>query len=50
MFIVFEGLVSIRKGSKEIAELKKGASLGEMALLDNETRSADAMPKRIQSY
>ena len=29
----------------EIAELKKGASLGEMALLDNETRSADAIAK-----
>ena len=45
MFIVFEGIVSIKKGSKEIAELKKGASLGEMALLDNETRSADAIAK-----
>ena len=45
MFIVFEGIVSITKGSKEIAELKKGASFGEMALLDNETRSADATAK-----
>lgn len=45
MFIVFEGIVSIAKGGKEIAELEKGASLGEMALLDNEPRSADAVAK-----
>jgi CRP-like cAMP-binding protein len=45
MFIVFEGIVSIAKGGKEIAKLEKGASLGEMALLDNEPRSADAVAK-----
>ena len=44
MFIVFEGIVSIKKGSKEIAELKKGASRRNGAP-DNETRSADAIAK-----
>ena len=42
MFIVIEGEVSIQKNGKSIALLDKGSSLGEMALLDNETRSADA--------
>ena len=45
MFIVLEGRVSITKGNKEIALLEKGASLGEMALLDNENRSANALAK-----
>jgi hypothetical protein len=45
MFIVLEGRVSITKGDKEIALLEKGASLGEMALLDNENRSANALAK-----
>ena len=43
MFIVINGEVSIKKKEKIIAKLEKGASLGEMALLDNETRSADAV-------
>ena len=45
MFIVIEGEVSIQKNRKSIAILDKGSSLGEMALLDNETRSADATAK-----
>ena len=43
MFIVIEGKVAITKGDKEIASLGKGASLGEMALLDHEERSANAI-------
>ena len=42
MFIIFDGSVSIHSGVKEIARLEKGSSLGEMALLDKEPRSADA--------
>ena len=45
MFIVIEGEVSIQKNGKSIALLDKGSSLGEMALLDNETRSAGATAK-----
>jgi CRP-like cAMP-binding protein len=43
MFIVINGEVSIKKKEKIIAKLEKGTSLGEMALLDNEARSADAV-------
>ena len=42
MYVIFDGSVSIHSGEKEIAHLEKGASLGEMALLDKEPRSADA--------
>ena len=42
MFIILDGSVSIHTREKEIAQLEKGASLGEMALLDNKPRSADA--------
>ena len=45
MFIVLDGKISITKGDKEIALLEKGDSLGEMALLDNENRSANAIAK-----
>jgi CRP-like cAMP-binding protein len=46
MFIVLSGEVSIKKGGKFIAKLERGASLGEMALLDHETRSADALSEK----
>ena len=46
MFIVLNGEISIKKGDKLLAKLERGASLGEMALLDHETRSADAMAEK----
>ncbi|MBE77441.1 MAG: hypothetical protein CMG41_06865 [Candidatus Marinimicrobia bacterium] len=46
LFIVLSGEISIKKGDKIIAKLDRGASLGEMALLDHETRSADAFASK----
>jgi CRP-like cAMP-binding protein len=46
LFIVLSGEISIKKGDKIIAKLERGASLGEMALLDHETRSADAFASK----
>ena len=40
MFIIVDGAVRIHKGDKEIAVLSKGKFIGEMALLDQEPRSA----------
>ena len=40
MFIIVDGAVRIHKGEKEIAVLSKGKFIGEMALLDQEPRSA----------
>ena len=42
MFVIVEGDIRIHKGEKVIATLSKWDCLGEMALLDEEPRSADA--------
>jgi len=42
LYIVVDGDIKIHKGDRHIASLGKGACLGEMALLDQEPRSADA--------
>ena len=42
MFIILDGTVRIHRGERNIALLRKGDCLGEMALLDQEPRSADA--------
>ena len=40
MFIIVDGAVRIHKGNKELAVLSIGKFVGEMALLDQEPRSA----------
>jgi len=42
LYIIMDGDIKIHKGDRHIASLGKGACLGEMALLDQEPRSADA--------
>ncbi len=42
LFIILSGEISIHKDGRNLATLKRGDFLGEMALLDNEPRSADA--------
>ncbi len=42
LYIVAAGVVRIQKGGKELAVLRKGQCLGEMAVLDQAPRSADA--------
>ena len=41
MFIVHEGMVSVRVGGEEVARLGEGEFFGEMALLTGEARVAD---------
>lgn len=43
MYLICSGQVSIRHGSKEIAQLGSGESIGEMAILDKLPRSATAV-------
>ena len=42
MFVVIDGNVRIHKGDHHIVTLGKSTVLGDMALLDQEPRSADA--------
>ncbi len=41
MYVIVDGNVKIHKGEQHIVSLGKGTCLGEMALLDQEPRSAD---------
>lgn len=41
LYIVLSGCVRVHKGEKTLASLTRGACLGEMAVLDQEPRSAD---------
>ena len=43
MFIITEGQVVVRRGGRVVAELGPGDVVGEMAVLDHEPRSADAV-------
>jgi CRP-like cAMP-binding protein len=43
LYVVTSGRVRIVKGGSEIAVLEKGACFGEMAVLDQALRSADAV-------
>ena len=52
MFVILEGVVSIRKSGKEVITLDQGGHFGEMALMDRNTRSASAValePTRVIS-
>lgn len=40
LYLIVEGKVRVQRNNREIATLVRGASFGEMALLDNEPRSA----------
>ncbi|CAN5686783.1 hypothetical protein BH09MYX1_BH09MYX1_26500 [soil metagenome] len=47
LFLVRSGLVSIRDGAIEIGTAKSQEFFGELALLDNEPRSADAVASQM---
>lgn len=42
-FLILEGNVEVRRGKKVLAALGKGQFFGEMALLDEQPRSADVI-------
>lgn len=43
LYVVASGSVHVKKGDIDLATLHRGSSLGEMAILDNSPRSADAV-------
>lgn len=43
MYIIVEGAVRVQKNGKEIAEMKAGDVVGELAIFDHEPRSADVV-------
>jgi CRP-like cAMP-binding protein len=42
LYIVLDGCVRVHKGGRDLASLTQGGCVGEMAVLDQEPRSADA--------
>ena len=46
MFLIMSGKVNVIQNGKTIVELDDGQCIGEMALLDNEPRSADAVTSK----
>ena len=42
LYIVLDGCIRVHKGGRDLASLTQGGCLGEMAVLDQEPRSADA--------
>lgn len=45
LYIVYTGVISIIKGSRELAQISSGNMIGEMSLLDSGSRSATAKAK-----
>ena len=44
-FVVLEGTVDVRKGDDHLAELGRGAFLGEIALLEDDRRTATVVAR-----
>lgn len=42
-YVIVEGRATVRRGRKTMATLKRGSFFGEMALLDDQPRSADVI-------